>query len=223
MTGHLVALLHLCDSLFPIGAFSHSDGLETATSVGRVRTANDLGEWMKATVDETLGTFEAPGVARVWNAWTEQRFDHLDALDDELYALRPASAGREATRAMGSRLLKTWRQVRPQAHLDRLMTTRTSFTLPAAFGIVSAASAIPVQSAVEGYAYTRLASIVSAAMRLMPLGQHEGHRLLADALARVPAMAARALVDTAPLQSFTPMLDLAAMSQQYGHSRLFRS
>ena len=30
----LLSLLHLCDSLFPIGGFSYSDGLESATYVG---------------------------------------------------------------------------------------------------------------------------------------------------------------------------------------------
>ena len=71
--------------------------------------------------------------------------------------------------------------------------------------------------------YTRLAAMVSAAMRLMPLGQLEGHTLLVEALARVPALAAEVLDDDRPLGAFTPNLDVMVMSQQYVESRLFKS
>jgi len=57
----------------------------------------------------------------------------------------------------------------------------------------------------------------------MPLGQHDGHRVLADMLARVPAVADKAMAQDAPLGTFTPLLDVTAMSQQYVESRLFKS
>ena len=100
---------------------------------------------------------------------------------------------------------------------------RPQLTLPVAFGVVAAVSAIPVRAAVEGFLYTRLAAVVSGAMRLMPLGQRDGHALLSEMLARVPAAAANILVDDGPLGSFTPQLDVMVMSQQYVTSRLFKS
>ena len=61
-------------------------------------------------------------------------------------------------------------------------------------------------------------------MRLMPIGQHEAHALLADAARRgVPAVVERGHADAATVRVFAPALDIAAMSQQYVHSRLFRS
>ena len=60
-------------------------------------------------------------------------------------------------------------------------------------------------------------------MRLMPFGRAGAHALLADALVRVPAMADAVIVRTRAVESFAPAMDLAAMSQQYLHSRLFRS
>jgi urease accessory protein len=223
MTGHLVALLHLCDSLFPIGSFAHSDGLEAATTEGRMETGEDLRAWMDVTLSETLRALEGPAVGRAWQAFGDNAFGEVAALDDELHALRPSSSGREATRAMGGRLLKTWQQIRPNAAVGQLLAGRATFTLPVAFGVVSKASSIPVRAAIEGFMYTRLAAIVSTAMRLMPVGQQEGHTLLAQTLAAVPALADAVLADTSPLRSFTPMLDMMAMTQQYGQSRLFRS
>ena len=138
--------------------------------------------------------------------------------------MRPSSTGREASRAMGLRLLKTWHQLRPAVALQALLTDRVSLTLPVAFGVVTASSSIAVDEAIAGFIYTRLAAIVSAAMRLMAIGQHEAHARLASALDRVPAVVDEILADRdAPLRTFTPAMDLAMMRQQYGHSRLFRS
>jgi urease accessory protein len=223
MTQNLVALLHLCDSLFPIGSFAHSDGLEAATTQQQIETAADLRLWMDVTLSGTLRWSEGPAVHRAWEAFVCAQFATILTIDDEVYVLRPTSSGREATRAMGGRLLKTWQQIRPSDGVAGLLCERASFSLPVAFGVVSAASEIAVRAAVEGFMYTRLAAIVSAAMRLMPIGQHEGHALLAEMLGGVPATAEAVISDPGPLKSFTPMLDVMAMSQQYGHSRLFRS
>ena len=223
MTDQLVVLLHLCDSLFPIGSFAHSDGLEAATSRGEIQTSGDLAGWMDVTLTEILARIEAPAVARAWSLTGERRFGDLAGLDDEVFALRPTSAGREATRAMGTRLLKTWQHLRPGETIGMALAARDRMTLPVAFGAVAAASAIPIRAAVEGFCYTRLAAIVSAAMRLMPLGQRDGHRLLTDMLIRVPTVAGQVLADDAPLGAFTPILDVTVMSQQYVESRLFKS
>ena len=79
------------------------------------------------------------------------------------------------------------------------------------------------RDAVAGYAYTRLAATVSSAMRLMALGQTDAHALLARILDRVPATVDEVLRRNDPMESFAPALDVAQMTQQYVHSRLFRS
>ena len=72
-------LLHLCDSLFPIGGFSHSDGLEAATTSGLVADAGDLREWMIGCLDETLAACEG---ACGWRAWHRFLARDWDALAD---------------------------------------------------------------------------------------------------------------------------------------------
>ena len=221
MTASLVSLLHLCDSLFPLGAFAHSDGLEAATASGRVATADDLALWLEAMLAQPLRHLDGPAVARAWRAWGQGRLDVLRLIDDEVHALRPASTGREANRAMGGRLISTWVRVRPETPVD--LKDLAPVTLPVAFGAVSAAAGIGQSEAVQGYIYTRLAATVSAAMRLMALGQHAGHQALSAALAAVPDIARDSVGDERPLMSFVPLLDIEAMRQQYVHSRLFRS
>lgn len=226
----LMVLLHLCDTLFPLGSFAHSDGLEAATSTGLVATGSDLRRWLQATRDEILARGDGPALRIAFEAFGRGVLTEVAAIDAELHALRPAGAARRASRTMGLRLLKTWQDIRPHPGIAGLLTSGGSgngssaagFTLPVAFGVVCCASLVPARAALEGYFYTRLAATVSAAMRLMSIGQHQAHALLAEALDAVPAAVAEAMTCNQP-SGFVPALDVTAMAHQYLHSRLFRS
>jgi len=220
----LLSLLHLCDSLFPLGGYAHSEGLEAATAAGRVADAGDLRSWMEANLDETLGRAEGPAVVLAWRAFRDRRVQALSALDADLYALRPSSTARQASRAMGTRLLKTWQQVHPAHEVQALgHVAAASLTLPVAFGVICASAHVTERDTLEAFLYTRLAAATSSAMRLMSIGQHEAHTVLASLLTRVPSTAETILQRGESPAAFVPALDIAAMRQQYVHSRLFRS
>ena len=227
----LPVLLHLTDSLFPIGSFAHSDGLETATQSGAVSDASDLADWLDVCLDETVGHVEGPVLAEAWTAFHEPSLDRLVDLDGELTALRPSSTTRRASRAMGLRLLTGWQALYPDALLDEVFRLarqgRLGPTLPVAFGVACASAGIELEAAAQAFAYSRLAATVSSAMRLMSIGQAEAHGLLARAIARVPAVVqatleARLAGEARP-ESFAPAMDIAAMRQQHLHSRMFLS
>jgi urease accessory protein len=221
----LLALLHLCDSLFPIGGFAHSDGLEAAAFGGM--TVEALREWMDVCLTETVGRLEGPALLLAWSAFRRDDWEGLARVDQDITALRPSSASRRASRAMGLRLLTTWQALHAEAPLAGALALARAGAigpaLPTAFACACAASDIDARSSAHAFAYTRLAAAISAAMRVMPIGQSDAHGLLAAALSRVPAEVDAMLARDAAPQSFAPATDIAAMSQQYMHSRLFRS
>jgi urease accessory protein len=239
-------MLHLCDSAFPLGAFAYSDGLEAATARDgamrpRVADPEGLGDWVDASLDETIGRLEGPAVWQAWIAVRDADWSALESLDEELTALRPSSAARRSSRAMGARLLATWSALHPDARLAELTArsraggvggTESSSgvrpggagpALPIAFAAACVCSGTDRRASVEAFAYTRLAATISAAMRLLPIGQAGAHALLARTLDRVPAVVDDIAARDARVESFAPALDIAAMTQQYLHSRLFRS
>jgi urease accessory protein len=218
-----LALLQLCDSLFPLGAFGHSDGLEAAVAAGQLSSAADLPAWMNAVLEVSMRQTDCPAVRDAMSLATTSDIRALERLDEELHAMRPSAAGRAASRTMGTRLLKTWQEIRPSPIVATVLEHRQGFTLPVAFGIVCTASRTDVTDALEAYCYSRLAATISAAMRLMPVGQHAAQRLLTESLARVPEIVREVLRSQLPPHSFAPAMDVAAMSHQYVRSRLFRS
>jgi urease accessory protein len=223
----IAPLLHLCDSLFPIGAFAHSEGLEAATTDGVVATAADLRQWLDVCLDEGIARCDGPAMAIARRAFDDERWDVLAALDDALIAMKPAETTRQSSRSMGVRLVKTWQRIRPHHRLaavvERASAGADGPSLPVAFAVVCAASGIDPKMTIEGFAYTRLAATASCAMRLMAIGQMEAHALLAATLARVPDVVSGLLARDGEPESFAPALDLAVMRQPHVRSRLFRS
>ena len=143
-----------------------------------------------------------------------------------------------ASRSMGLRLMNTWHALHPDARLHHALalaqTGALRPTLPVAFAGACACAAVAqdvaqdfspalARDAVEAFAYTRLAATISSAMRLIAIGQNEAHRLLSRALDRVPAVVDAMIARRADPESFMPALDIAQMTHQYVHSRLFRS
>jgi urease accessory protein len=213
--------------LFPIGAFAYSDGLEVATRRGEVSRGEDLSDWLDTCLDETVGRLEGPAAWQAWTAFSSESWDDLIILDADLTALRPSSISRRSSRAMGLRLLTTWQDLHPERRLERALGFAERGALgpswPIAFACACASVGIDRHNTVEALAYTRLAATVSAAMRLMSIGQTDAHRRLTRTLDRVPLVVEAIVLSDGELESFTPALDIALMTQQYLPSRLFRS
>jgi urease accessory protein len=226
MARPLLALLHLCDSLFPIGGFGYSDGLEAATATELVHTPADLQAWLDVCLDDVVGRTDGPAALRAWSAFDRQDWEALCELDEEITAMRPSSATRRSSRAMGVRLVTTWSTLYPERRLERLLDLARRRclgpALPIAFGCACASAGVEIRDAGMAFAYTRLASTTSAALRLMRIGQTDAHARLAEALQRVPVVV-DAMATRARPESFAPAMDISAMAQQYLHTRLFRS
>jgi urease accessory protein len=191
-----------------------------------VKSAADLSAWMDAMLSQVVARADGPAVRLAWHAFLQRDWDGVSRVGVEAIALRPSAVSRQATRALGARLVRTWYQLYPVPEFDEMLTridVDRAMALPAAFGVVCAASGVDVRDAVQAFIYTRLASAASAAMRLMPIGQGEAHRLLASKLESAAPIAEAIVAHSATVSCFAPGIDIASMSHQYVHSRLFRS
>lgn len=225
---HLLRVLQLGDSLFPIGSFSWSDGLETATASGRIADAAGLEAWTRQYLDGMFTPCEGLAAKRAHQYSVAGEWQRLRELDEELTALRPAASTRASSVSIGRRLLATAAAVHADAALAPLhaLVARDdrSGNVAVVHGALFAALGVGERHAVAGFAYTRLAGIVSAALRLMPIGQVQGQVVLGRMLARVPAAVDAVIAaGDAPLRAFAPLVDVQQMNHRDVYSRLFRS
>ena len=221
----LLRLLTWFSPSFPTGAFSYSHGLETAVEAGIVHDRDTLTAWLDTVVTQGSGFLDAVLFAAAHRAATD--WDE-PALRDvaELAAAHQATAeiAQESVN-QGAAFLATVRAVWPAPALDRLTAAWDGkVTLPIAAAAACAASGVPAAPALVAYLHAFAANLVSAGVRVIPLGQTDGQAALA-ALEEPIATTAATAIDTplVALATATPLVDWASASHETQQVRLFRS
>jgi len=213
---------------FPVGAFSYSHGIEYAVEAGLVEDLKGLVGWVEGAVTRGAGRVDAALFCAAY---------HAVADDDEaglVWAIERGDVMR-STRELavesfgqGEAFLETIRATWPQPRLDRLVEIargqQRRLAYPIAAGAAVAAHGVPIAMALPAYLHALAANLVSAGVRLIPLGQTDGQRAIA-ALEPIVLEAATAAL-TRPredLGSAAPMVDWASMQHETQYTRLFRS
>jgi urease accessory protein len=210
---------------YPVGAFSYSGGIEAAVESGDIGNAADLQHWLAALLRHgSLGT-DAVLFVHAHRAILPKDDSALRAVA-ELAAAFVASKERHLeTTAQGRAFIEATRAAWPCAALDRLAAIWDgAVAYPVAVAVTCAGHGIALDAALPAALQAMLANLVTAGVRLIPLGQTEGQRVLAALEAEVAATAARAL--TTPLDdigSATFRADIASMRHETQYTRLFRS
>jgi len=220
----LVRLLQLASPALPIGGYSYSQGLEWAVAEGTIRNAADAQRWIGDMLAIVMARGEAPLAWRLlrtagndwpafidWNAWYR--------------ASRETAELAAETMQMGGSLVKLARDL---DLLDTAVSERLPelhpITLPAAFALTARGFGVAADAALAGFIWSWLENQVLAAVKLVPLGQVAGQRMLWALGAMIPATitAAAALGDD-DIATFAPGLALASSRHETQYSRLFRS
>jgi urease accessory protein UreF len=148
----------------------------------------------------------------------------LCAIDDELTAIKPSAAVRNASRSVGKRLLAAYSDISRDTDFAAFVDALPQCNAPVAYAVVMAHRGIDGREALLAFGYSRLAGIVSAGLRLISMRQQQAQALLSEALERLPEAADRIIgMKTEPLRSFAPLMDISQMNHRYVYSRLFRS
>jgi urease accessory protein len=217
----LPRLLQLASASLPIGGYAYSDGLETAVSRGWIRSEQDALSWIAGRMHETLARCDLPLLVRLRRAATLGSARDYARWCDVAWALRDSAERRLAEREQGialSRLL---------ADLDVNLAQLAQAAKPsrvASFALASVAWNIDEREALIGYGFSFVEAQVAAAIKLVPLGQTAGQRILGDLSGQLMSLA-----DEAPevadddLGSFAPGASLAAAWHESDRVRLFRS
>ena len=219
--------LRFVDSFFPSGGYAFSSGLEAAVQGGAVRNAEELSRFVVESLTTGIGEREAVVVGVAHESFMSGLLDDSLKADRELDAMKLGRESRTASRQMGRQVIRLAanQQARHpliEDYLAAVEAERTPGHLVVSFGLTLAAAGWSKADSIAAFLYQTATGFVSAAMKLMPVGQREGQRLLEswlEVIERVSQKAAHQRV----LQSWSPVQDIYAMRHSRLESRLFRS
>lgn len=225
----LIRLLQLASPALPVGTYSYSQGMEWAVECGRVRNEACAGDWIAGALGASPAGFEAPLLAAMICAWPAEDAGRLRRLNDTFLAGRESAELRAETLQMGYSLARLAHEVgawdgAALARLDAIEAP--SFPLVWSFLVVQAG--IAPRDALAAYLWAWLENQVMAALKLVPLGQAAGQRLLWRIGGDIPALADAVLARNDDewedgLNAFAPALAIASCRHETQYSRLFRS
>ena len=218
----LARLLQLGSGSLPIGGFSYSQGLEGAVAAGWGRDAARLGGWLADLAPPNLAAVEIPVLARLHRAVLAGDGQALADWSRWLLASRETSELRDEERQRGRALASLLVELEVPGARDwrPLLATCQS----AGFALAAAAWGIPLPQAALGLAWSWAENLVLAGVKLIPLGQTAGQRLLRDlGPVLVEAVRRGLTLGDEELGASAPALAIASSRHQTQYCRLFRT
>jgi urease accessory protein len=222
-------LLQINDALFPIGAYSHSYGLETYIQKNIIRTTEDAWKFICSKMTYGFCYNEFLSARLAYEYAQNEDLDKLIELEDELDASRVPREIREAGRKLGSRFVKTVKNMDLPYETDifkRYCDSRYKMpiTHSVVYGVFCAAIGIPYEDAMEHYLYAQTSSMVTNCVKSIPLSQTDGqlllcrsHELFEELLERLETLTEDDLCLS------TPGFDIRCMQHEGLYSRIYMS
>jgi urease accessory protein len=226
-TRSLLTGLRFVDSFFPSGGYAYSSGLEAAVQGGAVKTSDDLARFVTESLTTGMGEREAVATGSAHDAIVSGIFEIALKADRELEAMKLGRESRVASRQMGRQVIRLAAE-QSDRHLligdycAAIEADQTPGHVAVAMGLTLAAAGWSKTDSIAVFLYQVATGYVAAAMKLMPVGQREGQRLL-DSWLEVIERVSRQAAEQRELRSWSPVQDIYAMRHSRLESRLFRS
>ena len=217
-----LALLRLVSPSLPVGAYAGSDGLEYAVHAGWLPGEAEVLDWLRGRLRHSLTRLDIPLLARFLEAWRGGDTAGLARWSAFLVAARETEELAVHDRSLGRALARLLGDLGVQ-QAETLVDGHDA-SYPAAFALAAHAWSIPLEAAAEGYLFAWVEGQVAAAVKLVPLGQTQGQRIIGALMPEIPDLAARgcALADDA-IGFSEPGLAIASALHASQYARLFRS
>ena len=214
-------LLQLASPAMPVGAYNFSQGLEYAGERGWVGDEPATGDWILGLARESLGTLDLPILLRLHAAWSAEDMAGVTQWNQRLLASRETAELRAEERHMGQALAKVLLALRREAARRWLQQDACYATL---FALAAVGGHISPLHCCQAYLWAWGENQVLAALKVLPLGQTAGQRILDRLLVEIPAICDHAAdLDDEDIGVSTPRHAMASAWHETQYSRLFRS
>ena len=209
-TDHVLALAQWFSPAYPVGAFAYSHGLEWSVESRGVTDADTLRDWVVTALRYGAGAADALFLAAAFRA------DDPADTDATARAFAASSERLAESVLLGEAFCRATRGI-----WDRPIP---ALTYPVAVGYAAGREQLPLDLTLRMYLQAFASNLVTAGLRLIPLGQTEGHRLIRALAPDFGELAEQAMGGSLDdLTSTTFLSDIASMKHEMQYSRSFRT
>lgn len=221
----LYRLMAWLSPAYPVGAFSYSSGIEWAVEVADIKDADSLKRWLAVVIGQGGGFCDAVFFVHAYRSLADIGDEALQAVAELAAAFAPSKERHLETTAQGAAFIEATRAAWPCGALDRLAAAWTGpVAYPVAVGVAAVGHGVALEPALRAFLHAVTANLISAGVRLVPLGQSDGQRILAALEPVVEGTAQRALTTSLDdVGSAALRADLASLHHETQYTRLFRS
>lgn len=217
-TETVLRLLAWLSPAFPTGAFAYSHGLEWAIESGDIRDETTLRDWLADVLAHGAGRSDTILLRHARRAPDSAALARLFELGGAIATCRERLMETLAQGDAFARAAAAWGEGRLTA------LSGHNLPYPVAVGALAADHRIDEDATAAAYLQAMATNLISAAVRLVPLGQTTGLRVLVALEPTVSAVAAETRTATLDdLGGCCFRSDIAAMRHETQRTRLFRT
>jgi urease accessory protein len=221
MNSAMLHLMHLVSPALPVGAYAYSQGLEFAIDQQWLTGEAEVSSWIENIMRHSVGQLDAPVMARCFDAWQKNNMAGVHYWNEWLLACRETKELLLEDQQLGQALQRLLRSLNVDG-ADEVFATAPSFA--SQFALACCHWQIPKKDALQGFIFSWLENQIAAATKIVPLGQTRAQQMLMPLLAKIPEIAAHALlIDDGDMGISLPGLAMASAQHERQYSRLFRS
>lgn len=224
-TNGLYQLMSWMSPSYPVGAYTYSHGIEYAVEAGLIKDRAQLTAWLKDVIEFGAGRTDTILLAEAYRAAQNKDEALLFEIAELGFACCPTKELALETTAQGRAFVTITDEVFPSASLSALKDTwKGSVIYPVAVAAIAADRGVGLEETLVAYLHGFVSNLVSAAVRIIPLGQTDGQRTIAaleEAAARQVQTALFSTLDD--IGTATLMVDWCSAQHETQYTRLFRS
>lgn len=213
-------LWQLISPTLPIGAYAWSTGMEYAIDAGWIKNESDTSLWIHGQIRNSFPALDIPIFSRLYAAWAQHEYPEVIFWNQQLLAMRESAELYQEDLALGAALMK----VLPVMGVSEPDITMPKKTFCSVFAYATQTLAINKQEAAQGLVWSWCENQVAAAIKLVPLGQTSGQRILATSIPVIAAAVEQGMCcHDDDIGVLMPGLAMASAMHELQYSRLFRS
>ena len=221
-----LGMLQISDSLFPIGSFTSSNGLEYLAVHGSSK--DDIYEFICNCITQQIGPTDCVGFGNAYDSVLNDNLDEILYIDQIIYATKTAKEIRDSAVRSGSQMIHCIIKFANNDTLNRYNTSISNNLTPGTLVVASAVSAFTIgitkQQGMTCFVYSAVASMISALLRMGTIDHFEGQQMIHNTKNIISHTISK-YIDTplSDMWQFTPQCDIVQMSHERIKSRMFNA